>query len=170
MEIRTGVLTLIVLLTGGCRCSSELGEDHASLRGAAETARSFWLDVMAARYDSAETYLASDQEIRAAFHGWSRLMNEQVDEADIDKQVEEASGRLWTRWSEIRGGASLPEGLDPVGLGGADTIYCNKLFLGPDVSYVQELILTREGVGERTVHVAGAVRVGGGGWKILWLP
>ncbi|MBW2262376.1 MAG: hypothetical protein JRG91_10425 [Deltaproteobacteria bacterium] len=165
------ILVLVVPLAGGCRCRTGMGEDHASLAGASRMARSFWLDVLRGDLGSAEKHLATGEEIRAALEGWGRVMNEPFDEATLQKEVDATYARLQARWAGIKSGKEpLPDGLDAEGIMKADTLVGNKLFIGPSVSYIQRLTLTGPGVDPAKARVAGAVRVGDGEWKILWLP
>jgi hypothetical protein len=60
--------------------------------------------------------------------------------------------------------------MDAAAIEKADTIVGNKMFIGPSVSYIQRLTLIGPGVDPEKARVAGAVRLGGGPWKILWLP
>lgn len=171
MQRTTALAALSFTLVLSCRSRSDLGEDHASLAGARDMARSFWLEVLAGNHDAAQAYLATDEEIEAALRGWSRVMNEPVDDQTLARQVEDTSSDLHARWNEIRSGTDpVPEGLDAEGINKADTIVGNKMFIGPGVSYIQRLSLTGPGVDPVGARVAGAVRVGDGGWKIIWLP
>jgi len=165
------VLLLVLLLTAGCRCRTGMGEDHASLAGASRMARAFWQDVLRGDYGSAEKHLATGAEIRAALEGWGRVMNEPLDEATLQNEVDATYARLHARWAGIKSGKEpIAEGIDAEQLEKADTIVGNKMFIGPTVSYIQRLTLTGPGVDPEKARVAGAVRVGGGAWKILWLP
>ena len=165
------ILVLVIPLTAGCRCGSGMGDDHASLEGASVMARAFWLDVLRGDHATAEQHLATGAEIRAALEGWGRIMNEPFDEAKLQSEVDATYARLHGRWAGIKSGKEpIPDGLDARGIETADTIVGNKMFIAPSVSYIQRLTLTGPGVDPGKARVAGAVRVGGGAWKILWLP
>ncbi len=167
----TTTLLLTLLLTAGCRCPTGMGDDHASLEGASRMARAFWLDVLRGDLASAEQHLATGAEIRAALEGWGRVMNEPFSEEDLQKETDATYARLQARWAGIRSGKEpVSEGMDAAAIEKADTIVGNKMFIGPTVSYIQRLTLTGPGVDPEKARVAGAVRVGGGPWKILWLP
>lgn len=171
MRATTPILIITVLLTCGCRCGTDMGDDHASLDGASRMARAFWLDVLRGDHASAEQHLATGAEIRAALEGWARIMNEPVAEDRLRAEVDATHARLLSRWAGITSGSEpVPEGMDAASIESADTIVGNKMFIGPDVSYIQRLTLTGPGVDPERARVAGAVRVGSGPWKILWLP
>jgi hypothetical protein len=171
MRATTTILTISLLLSTGCRCRSDMTEDHASLAGASDMARAFWLHVLRGDLASAEQHLATGQEIRAALEGWGRVMIEPFDEASLQKETDATYARLQARWAGITSGKEpVAEGMDAVQIEKADTIVGNKMFIGPNVSYIQRLTLTGPGVDPERARVAGAVRCGGGPWKILWLP
>jgi hypothetical protein len=134
-------------------------------------ARSFWIEVLDGDYDAAQKRLASDEEIEAALVGWGRAMNEPFTDSALEKEVADTRVRLNAAWADIRRGTDPnPGGLDAEALRRADTIVGNKMYLGPGASYIQRLSLTGPGTEPAQARVAGAVRVGDGDWKILWLP
>jgi len=171
MSAHATILLTAALLSAGCRCGTDMGDDQASLEGASRMVRAFWQDVLRGDLASAEQHLATGAEIRAALEGWGRVMNEPLDEASLRSETDATYARLHARWAGIKSGKEpVAEGMDAAAIEKADTIVGNKMFIGPTVSYIQRLTLTGPGVDPEKARVAGAVRVGGGPWKILWLP
>lgn len=171
MRTHATILLTAVLLTAGCRCDTNMGEEQTSLEGASRMVRTFWQEVLRGDLASAEQHLATGAEIRAALEGWGVVMHEPFSEEDLKKETDATYARLQARWAGIKSGKEpVAEGMDAAAIEKADTIVGNKMFIGPSVSYIQRLTLIGPGVDPTKARVAGAVRVGGGPWKILWLP
>jgi hypothetical protein len=151
-------VVLCAALAGGCRCESGLGDRQARLDGAVAMARGFWSEVISGDLETAERRLASDAEIEAAARAWAEVMNEPLDDESIAAEVRRTRERLRERWRAYEEGE--------VDTGGMTA----EMVMTPEVCFVQRLSLTDEGADAASVRVAGAVKVGQGAWKILWLP
>jgi hypothetical protein len=163
-------VVLCAALAGGCRCESGLGDRQARLDGAVAMARGFWSEVISGDLETAERRLASDAEIEAAARAWAEVMNEPLDDESIAAEVRRTRERLRERWRAYEEGEVDTGGMTAEMVRRAELVAINKMVMTPEVCFVQRLSLTDEGADAASVRVAGAVKVGQGAWKILWLP